>query len=295
MRLLAHVPNFLPRHNSGGEVYLFQILSSLRGAEVVLIEDEAHPRQMGNIQVVKYDEYWYKWADIVITQLGKTGRSLNLTRKHKKPLVHVIHNDFRMRQLDLVDNQYFIYNSQWVKGRLNYRHPGIVWYPQVKKYNRSPKAEYITLINCNDNKGGDIFIEIAKRMPEEQFLGVRGAYKHQIEENLPNLTYIDNTPDMSWVYKNTKILLCPSYYESFGIAAREAAVAGIPVIAHPTGGLVENLGNYAIWVDRRNIDGYINIIKNISTFKREELVITKNANLYEYFQSCYNAPSLIQG
>lgn len=304
MRVLAHVPNFLPRHNSGGEVYLFQVLKSLEGspAEVVLIEDDAQPRQMGNIQVVgvktrQDEDYWYRWADIVITHLGKTGRALNKTRKHKKPLVHLIHNDFRMKQLDLVGNQFFIYNSHWVKSRLNYRHPGIVWYPQVRKFKNSKlTAKYITLVNCNENKGGDIFIEIAKKMPEEQFLGVRGAYKFQIEEKLPNLTYVDNINDMSWVYENTKILLCPSYYESFGIAAREAAVAGIPVIAHPTGGLVENLGNYALWCDRRNIQGYVNIIKNIANFKgqTEQLCITKNENIYGFFQSCNTTSTFIQ-
>ena len=42
--------------------------------------------------------------------------------------------------------------------------------------------DVVTLINCNQNKGGEILIEIAKKMPDVQFLGIRGGYSNQIIE-----------------------------------------------------------------------------------------------------------------
>jgi hypothetical protein len=64
--------------------------------------------------------------------------------------------------------------------------PAVDWreYEVVK-----PRPRYITLSNLNENKGGQILIQIAKMAPELDFLGVRGSYWKQIEgSTVENIT-----------------------------------------------------------------------------------------------------------
>lgn len=49
----------------------------------------------------------------------------------------------------------------------------------------------------------------------------------------------------------------PSESETWGMAGVEAMCSGIPVIAHPTPGLKESLGDAGIFVDRDDIDGWV--------------------------------------
>jgi glycosyltransferase involved in cell wall biosynthesis len=56
------------------------------------------------------------------------------------------------------------------------------------------------------------------------------------------------------VYAQTSVILAPSRYESWGRVPLEAAVSGIPTIAHPTRGLRESLGTAALFADRDSPD-----------------------------------------
>jgi glycosyltransferase involved in cell wall biosynthesis len=94
-----------------------------------------------------------------------------------------------------------------------------------------PRGEYITLINANLNKGVHQFVGLARAMPDRKFLGILPYYG---EKNLPpcpeNIKWIPFQDDVRDVLKDTRILLVPSYYESFGRVAIEAMINGIPVI-----------------------------------------------------------------
>jgi len=160
---------------------------------------------------------------------------------------------------------YCIYNSQHVADKCKYPNPSIIMHPPVYADRvKVPKhGTHVTLINCWDKKGGDVFQSIASRMPEQKFLGVKGGYaeRHQLMGTFPNITYMDNTPDMKSVYSKTRILLMPSTSESYGMAAVEAMASGIPVIASPTPGLKESLQDAGIFVERDDISGWVEAIK----------------------------------
>jgi glycosyltransferase involved in cell wall biosynthesis len=127
---------------------------------------------------------------------------------------------------------------------------------------------YVTLSNLNENKGGQILIDIAKVTPEVQFLGVRGSYWSQIEDStVTNITYIDNTPKIKDVYAQTKILIMPSKEETWGRTAVEAMSSGIPVIAHPTPGLKECCKDAALFVDRNDIKEWSRLISRLCNDK----------------------------
>jgi len=94
-----------------------------------------------------------------------------------------------------------------------------------------PHGDMITLVNANVNKGVHQFIELAKRMPDRKFLGVRPYYGELWLPPAPsNIEWIPFDNDVRNILKRTRILLFPSYYESFGRIAVEAMYNGIPVI-----------------------------------------------------------------
>ena len=134
--------------------------------------------------------------------------------------------------------------------------------------NTAHQKKYVTLSNLNENKGGHLLIEIAKAVPEVEFLGVRGSYWIQIEDpSITNITYIDNTPKIKEVYAMTKILIMPSKDETWGRTAVEAMSSGIPVIAAPTPGLLECCENAALFVERRNVDEWARLIRRLCNDK----------------------------
>lgn len=128
------------------------------------------------------------------------------------------------------------------------------------------QGDYITLINANVNKGVHQFLAIARNMPKRKFLGILPYYgERQVPPAPSNVEWIKFDEDIRNIFRRTRILLLPSYYESFGRVAVEAMVNGIPVIyAKPThnssftGGSTEGVEDWirpiGIGVERENID-----------------------------------------
>lgn len=260
VKILAHVPIYLPHQCSGGEVYLHEMLKKLLPFHNIhALEDNSDVRIYEGVHVsgekVSDVDYLYQWADVVITHLGKAGRVMNLGRKHQTPIIHIYHNElYNVTQLEYIDLPvYYLYNSNFVANspRLKHKRPGMVYYPPIRQFKRSSGAQFITLINCNKNKGGQLLIDLAEALPNHHFLGVKG-YSKQITADLPNLVYIDNTNEIADVFAVTHTLLVPSKYESFGIAACEAMKAGIRVICNATPGLRESMNSGAIYATNKN-------------------------------------------
>jgi glycosyltransferase involved in cell wall biosynthesis len=94
-----------------------------------------------------------------------------------------------------------------------------------------PDGNAITLVNANVNKGVHQFIELAKRMPHRKFLAVRPYYGELWVPAAPqNVEWVPFDDDIRKILKQTRILLFPSNYESFGRIAVEAMYNGIPVL-----------------------------------------------------------------
>jgi hypothetical protein len=94
-----------------------------------------------------------------------------------------------------------------------------------------PNGECITLVNANLNKGVLQFIELAKRMPDRKFLAVMPYYGELQPPQFPgNIETIPFQDDVRVVLNKTRILLLPSFYESFARIAVESMYNGIPVL-----------------------------------------------------------------
>ena len=192
----------------------------------------------------------------------------------KKPVFHLIHNTHTYPEIvDAEKHQHIVYNSLWAKEKLNYNWSNFILTPPVdwRHYDLEidpEQNEYITLINLNENKGGRIFLDIARAMPNRKFLGVLGSYEQQIIPKLPNVTVVPNTTNIKQWYEKTRILLMPSEYESWGRTATEAMCSGIPVISSMAEGLVENCGTAGIFIkDRNDVKSWVEAIAKLDDKK----------------------------
>lgn len=283
MRILFSVHLYPPQHNCGGEYYLHNMAKYLisKGHEIRVLLHQG--RKYGIDTIYEHEGVTVfpaadsieinlcQWADILVTHLEYTLWTIHMGSIFKKPVVQVVHNDSlydcvlaSIRPLNI------IYNSQWIADKLHYNHRSMVLPPPVdfRHYdvNTYPsKNRYITLINTNKNKGGNILYQIARRLPDHEFLGVIGSYDDDNKPGnpLPNLTLIPNTSDILPVYRQTRVLLMPSKYESWGMTATEAMCNGIPVICTRTPGLVENTGGKMLYCRRSDIEAWIYCIEEL--------------------------------
>jgi glycosyltransferase involved in cell wall biosynthesis len=200
----------------------------------------------------------YRWADVLVTHLDFTHFTLLLGNDIGKPVVHIVHNHHNYNSVEnALSGVFVVYNSKWIADKLNYKWPSITIPPSIdaERFNvcEDPeKNEYITMINLNTNKGGRLLQKIARAFPKKKFLAVKGGYDEQILDQPSNVKVINNTTDILGVYKNTRVLLQPSQYESWGMTATEAMCSGIPVICTPTPGLKENCSYAGVYIDKRN-------------------------------------------
>ena len=264
MNILFAIHLYYPQHGAGAESMVRNISSYMikkgHNVHILLMESKHYnvdqvydfegamviPADSGRDLTQPLD-----WADIVFTHLTWTSWAAHICSIKKKPLVFLSHNTHPYDILRAFPNMAVVYNSEAMRGILKYQNRSIVVHPPVdyrKNDLGGPTGEYITLVNLTANKGSKLFINIAKAMPGRKFLGVGGSYDPQYREELPNVTYLPNSPDMAKVYRMTRILVCPSKYESWGMCATEAMCNGIPVIYHPTFGLCENVGENGIAV-----------------------------------------------
>jgi len=286
MNIVASVHLYPPDHNCGAEWMLHFMLKDLqsKGHNVRVLLHDANKYKVRNNYVFDGIDVFppnanvidgiMRWSDAVFTHLDYTRWTIHTAKLYKKPVFHLIHNSHPYPEIiDAEKNQHIIYNSEWLKDLLNYKFSNFILTPPVDyNYydvgNEPEKSEYITLINLNENKGGKIFAEIARAMPHKSFLGVLGSYDEQITQALPNVTYVPNSPNIKQWYAQTRILLMPSKYESWGRTATEAMCSGIPVICTDTPGLKENCEKGGIFIKNRdNVKEWVEAITKLDDKK----------------------------
>lgn len=216
-----------------------------------------------------------RWCDAVFTHLDYTRWTIHAAKMYKKPVFHLIHNSHPYPEIiDAEKPQYIIYNSFWLKDLLNYKFSNFILPPPVDYRHFDlgidhEKSDYITLINLNKNKGGEIFEQIARAMPNKKFMGVMGSYDEQVIPKAPNIRIVEKSTNIKEYYRQTRILLMPSEYESWGMTATEAMSSGIPVISTDTPGLSENCGKAGIYVKNRNdIKSWVKAISDLDDEKK---------------------------
>ena len=277
MKILAHVHKAPPEHNAGAEYMLLTIGRELvrRGHEFTIYARHNHRATvLDGVRIVPRTTPrglagLHRDADLVVTHLDETRQAVALAARHGTPVVHLVHND---RQLAFhgvtpATAALVVFNSRWIADAARWPGRSMVVHPPVYAADyRTTPGDRVALLNLSAAKGGPLLFELAARMPDVEFLAVRGAYARQeIPRDVPrNVAVVANTANVvADVYSRTRILLVPSSYESWGRVAIEAAASGIPSIAHPTPGLLESLGAAGVFVDRDDVAGWEAAIRRL--------------------------------
>ena len=285
MRIVALLHAYVPEHGAGAEHHAHTLLSALarRGHDVVVALTQPSTWQgdtrwdvdgvtvIGRADKTALDSA-LAGAKVIITHLESTARANAAGRKRSIPVVNLLHNTFdptrQWLSRDRVDLA--VANSQWMANVFSDAPvPVEVLRPltPVRQYATEP-GDRITMVNLFPNKGPHVLWALAQRMPKARFLAVRGGYGWQDipDEVPPNVEIIDNTPNVKDdILARTRVLIMPSDYESWGRMGVEALCAGIRVVAAPTPGLVESLGDAGIFVNRDDIDGWESAVKKAAT------------------------------
>ena len=174
-----------------------------------------------------------------------------------------------MRQAD-----YAIYNTQtsaeeWGEPKALIIHPPIS--PTPLKI--SNKGDAYTLLSSLKNKGVQVVLDLAKLYPDRRFIIVRSPAEpthgiSDLEEQAAELSNVELLPrvppsQVSKYLKQTRILLAPSRYETYGMSAIEAAGYGIPSIHVDTPHVREGIGTAAVLVRPLSLEDTIKGIEMI--------------------------------
>jgi hypothetical protein len=261
LRVLAHVPGYPPASNAGSEQSMRAILTWLaeRGHRAtVLTTARGDPGVHEGVEVVvdrslRETIRRYDTADVVLTQLGARNRAARLAAFAGLPLVQFLRMGGLQPASAAGRPDLIVYNADWM--REQHPWPGataVVHAPVFAERYRTAPGHAITLVNLNELKGGPMLFELARLLPDHEFLGVLGDYGDQLVPDVvpPNVTIQPTTTDIRSVFRRTRILLMPSRFETFGRLSLEAAASGIPTIAAPVDGLREALGEAGIWAAR---------------------------------------------
>lgn len=302
LSIVARVHAMPPEHNAGAEHMLVSMLRPLveRGHDVQVWLSrygKAHePYEYRGVRVVPLEARLdfatvVRRADVLVSHLECVPSTSALARGYGKPVIVVCHNTHAatFRHMAAGGTALAVYNSLWMEREAELffaEYPKsvqpdsslIVRPPVFADEYRTKPGKAVTLINCNVEKGGRVLEALARRMPDTEFLAVRGAYGEQILPDLPNVEiveHVDGAEMRERVFARTRVLLMPSSYESWGRAGVEALASGIPVVAHPTPGLCESLGEAGVFVDRGDVDGYEAVLRKLTTPAEYRLAVKR--------------------
>lgn len=160
---------------------------------------------------------------------------------------------------------------------------------------RSEQPRYVTMFNPIDLKGGEVFRELARQMPEREFAAVLGwhslrrpdglfdpelfarsaesegtAYDGYLPRDvdfsdLGNFTWLTAREAVHEIYAVTRVLVVPSLWaEVTGRVAIEAFANGIPVVASAVGGLADHVGRAGVLVyDYREPRAWVDALRSL--------------------------------
>lgn len=287
MKIAALAHFSLPWRNCGSEVVIHELLKAAaaaghdvtmwcthetpdrvwRGTKPSIVLDGVTVHRMGN-PIMAAKAMARSRPDVVVTHHQHATQAIRTAQAYRARSVFLTHNqmDINKRPLSMRPDL-VIHNSEWVREslqRFGEQREELVMHPPLTpdRHVVDSTGGALTLINLNRDKGAELFYKLAETMPDREFLGVVGGHGQQvIRRSLPNVTILEHGPDMRRVWSGTRVLLMPSIYESYGLTAVEAGINGIPTIANPTPGLLENLGSGGSFADRDDPDAWVRQIE----------------------------------
>lgn len=227
-------------------------------------------RRLGNPLMVQREIGQWK-PGVIVTHHQHAGLAIKTGKMIKARSAYLVHNNFDINRRPLRGRpDLVVFNSDWVRDSLVSKFGApknqMTFHPPLtpNRHMVETTGDAYTLCNLNKDKGAQLFYELAAAEPTRKFIGVVGGHGVQIiRKNLPNVEIMEHGPDMKRVWEKTRVLLMPSVQESYGLVAVEAGLNGIPTVAHPTDGLLENLGPGGLFADRDSVAEWQVILKRL--------------------------------
>ena len=127
-----------------------------------------------------------------------------------------------------------------------------------------------------------IFYHLQKQLPSKLLMVGEGPEKEGAEllaEQLgiaDKVLFLGNSNEIDKILCFSDLFLLPSETESFGLAALEAMVNGVPVISTNTGGIPE--------VNRHGVSGYLSAVGDVEDMAKNALSILANREVHQKFK-----------
>ncbi len=127
-----------------------------------------------------------------------------------------------------------------------------------------------------------VFAKVNEKIPAHLILVGDGPERYHLEEMCRELNLCDRVHfvgkirDTSHVLEFSDLFLLPSETESFGLAALEAMVMGVPVISSNTGGIPE--------VNVQGVTGYLSDVGDVEDMAKNAVYILSDADRLKTFR-----------
>ena len=303
MTVVALTHGYPPFWNMGGEVSLHRTLSALDNRKVVFTKTDEEYSFEG-VEVKKIDtpdvlnikanpmpiakQLLEVNAKVVIGQnelslpavyAAQAAGAISVVNVHTPPRF-----GGNIREAVAYSN-YAIYNTQTAATQWG-EPDALVIHPPINKISTdtSTNGDAYTLLSSLMNKGVQVVLDLAKLYPDKRFIIVRSPAEpthgiKNLEEQAAKLPNVELHPrvspeDVHKYLKQTRILLVPSMYETYGMSAIEAAGFGIPSIHVDTPHVREGIGDAAVLIKPLNLN---EASKGISLIEDEYQRYSNNA------------------
>lgn len=221
----------------------------------------------------------YQEADIILVHWFKSQEAIKLTRKILRPRVHYICDVDSVERLKIRDAALLIFNSYWLMEDTDWQGEQMVVHPPVypEKFATTP-GDGILIVSAIKSKGIDLFLEVARRMPDRKFVIALGR-TNKLPDITQNVEIITHCPDARDIYAKARLVLMPSrtqddyslkyqmpfkWQEGYGRVAIEAACSGIPTIgSRESRGLRECLGEGGMFAGQDKVEEWIELIEKL--------------------------------
>lgn len=285
MKILGILPLYPPRSQVGAWISTHECLAHMarRGHEVHVVAVLSRAAEYEHDGVLVHP----KWklnrcasdADVVVSHLGDRGVGAKWAKRVGAASVRMVHGQDKAAADFLAEGptDLVVWNSSATAATVPWFGRAITVHPPIRPaaYRCKPGRAH-TLVNLSKPKGAETFWHLTEALPGFDFLGVLGGYGVQHlptevearmmcgEERTGNVTIWHPRTDARDIYRRTGVLLMPSETETYGRVGVEAMCAGIPVVAHPSPGLCEALGDAAVWCDRDDHDAWVGALRRLA-------------------------------
>lgn len=107
---------------------------------------------------------------------------------------------------------------------------GPLWRSKYKIIKTKKKYDYVFVGRLSRNKGVELFLELAKQLPQHEFLIITPDLKELSETD--NVHVLRQLEDEQMLQKisESRVLICPSYYESYSIVCQDAIMLELGIV-----------------------------------------------------------------